>query len=58
MPNATAREVELLSKLAFEAHREALIMGLKRVEIGWEGLGTVEREAWREAVRAVLRALK
>lgn len=58
MPEATAREIDLLSKLAFEAHREALIMGLQRVNFGWDSLSTVEREAWREAVRAVLRALK
>lgn len=64
MPTATAREVETLARLAFEAHREVHVLG---VAVGveqhaerkpWADLPALEQEAWRAAARAIIRALK
>lgn len=64
MPTATAREIETLARLAFEAHLAVHVLG---VEVGveqpaerkpWADTPALEQEAWRAAARAMIRALK
>lgn len=64
MPSVTAREIETLARLAFESWRETHVLG---VSVGaeppaeckpWPDMKAIEQEAWRAAIRAVLRALK
>lgn len=63
MPTSTAREVETLARLAFEAHREVHVLG---VAVGaepaaerkpWADLAVIDQESWRAAARAIQRAL-
>lgn len=50
---ATQAQLDALSKLAYGAHREHV-----GIDPAWEALSSKEHEAWRAAVRAVLRGAK
>lgn len=50
-----AAQVEALAKIAYEAHRDALIQKVKLDP--FEKLPAMHREAWRAVARAVSRAL-
>lgn len=64
MPSTTAREMEMLARMAYEAYREVHVLGQQKglearaMPKPWNDLGALEQEAWRAAVRARERALK